>query len=99
MNGVSHTPLPWIRKGTAIYAPGCIVAATHPMPKSDEEAPVEAANAAYILLACNNYGDVVYGLSQAIEQLKADYFPTPLDGRGALIRKLESIHAIATKEA
>jgi hypothetical protein len=39
---------------------------------------------------CNEVVRLREALAQAVEQLEVDYVHTPLDGHGALIRKLKS---------
>lgn len=95
-----HSPGPW-RIGTrhtdegsgVLQLPICDNYGTIAwLTKRSETFGTDEANARLIV----NAPELLAGLIQAVDQLKADYEPTALDGHGALIRKLETIIKKAT---
>ena len=52
------------------------------------EGPLDQDEAGRLLASAP---ELFEALKEAVHQLNLDYEPTPLDGRGALIRKLESV--------
>lgn len=98
MSKAKYTPGPWKSVRDKEHNEILIVArprrqfiASLDMKSARADVGENCANARLIAVAPT----LLEGLTQAVDQLERDYVVTPLDGRGALIRKLRAVIAQA----